>query len=183
MKYYISDLHIAHKNIIAFDKRPFWNLDDMHRELIERWNGVVKPKDEVYVLGDFAFNKKKGLEIIKQLNGTKYLIMGNHDDLSEPLKSEFYWIKEYAEVYDTGRLSVLCHYPIAHWNKQDCGAIHLYGHIHYRLSRDYQPYLEYKEMLKVMGRDVHSYNVGCMMPYMDYTPRTLDYIIEHGEGY
>lgn len=25
----------------------------------------------------------------------------------------------------------------------------------------------------------NAYNVGCMLPYMDYTPRTLDYIIKH----
>ena len=29
MKYYISDLHFGHKNIIKFDKRPFFNIDDV----------------------------------------------------------------------------------------------------------------------------------------------------------
>lgn len=26
-------------------------------------------------------------------------------------------------------------------------------------------------------KDYHFYNVGCMLPYMDYTPRTLEEII------
>lgn len=27
-KFYISDLHLGHKNILAFDNRPFFNLKE-----------------------------------------------------------------------------------------------------------------------------------------------------------
>lgn len=28
-KFYISDLHLGHKNILAFDNRPFFSLEEM----------------------------------------------------------------------------------------------------------------------------------------------------------
>ena len=54
MKYYISDLHIGHKNCIIFDNRPFSTLEEMHDTIVENWNSVVKKDDEVYILGDYA---------------------------------------------------------------------------------------------------------------------------------
>lgn len=52
MKFYISDLHIGHKNILKFDNRPFTSLEEMEKTIINNWNGVVKKNDEVYILGD-----------------------------------------------------------------------------------------------------------------------------------
>ena len=51
-KFYISDLHFGHKNILGFDNRPFVDIEQMNNELIRRWNSVVSDGDVVYVLGD-----------------------------------------------------------------------------------------------------------------------------------
>ena len=51
-KFYIADMHYDHKNVLAFDNRPFKTIDDMNAALVERWNAVVHPGDIVYVLGD-----------------------------------------------------------------------------------------------------------------------------------
>ena len=69
---------------------------------------------------------------------------------------------------------VLCHYPIAHWRNADYGYIHLYGHIH--AGRDSRPFEDYKAEMRKRDIPYRCYNVGCMMPYMNYTPRTLDEI-------
>lgn len=53
MKYYISDLHFDHTNVIKFDNRPFKDVEEMNNTLINNWNSVVKKSDIVYVLGDF----------------------------------------------------------------------------------------------------------------------------------
>ena len=33
------------------------------------------------------------------------------------------------------------------------------------------------------GSKIRAYNVGCMLPYMDYEPRTLEEIVTGGEAY
>ena len=175
-KFYISDLHLGHKKAITFDNRPFSDLEDMKRSIIQNWNSAVTKDDYVYILGDMFWNNDEAPEILDQLNGYKYLIRGNHDRINSKIEEYFVWIKDYAEIKDNGRNIVLCHYPIAHWRNADYGAIHLYGHIH--SGRDNRPFEEYKELMKQRGISYCCYNVGCIMPYMNYTPRTLNEIIE-----
>lgn len=85
-----ADTHFGHENIIHLDNRPFKNLEHMDAELIRRWNARVKPFDQIIIAGDFMFHNtehgKKGqgtiktpYDYIKQLNGLKYFIRGNHD--------------------------------------------------------------------------------------------------------
>ena len=52
----------------------------MNAHMIRQWNDHVTKKDEVYILGDFAISRGRAAdEILRQLNGKKYLIEGNHD--------------------------------------------------------------------------------------------------------
>jgi calcineurin-like phosphoesterase family protein len=78
--FFTSDLHVFHENVLDFDKRPFDDIEHMHRVLINNYNATV-PKDGLcYFLGDIGFcNTPELADIIKQLNGTKVLILGNHD--------------------------------------------------------------------------------------------------------
>ncbi|MBQ1192537.1 MAG: hydrolase, partial [Lachnospiraceae bacterium] len=44
------------------------------------WNSVVGKNDLIYIVGDFSFKKAKDTEnLLRQLNGDKVLIKGNHD--------------------------------------------------------------------------------------------------------
>lgn len=58
MNYYISDLHLFHKNVTGkgknFDGRPFSDLESMHAYIMERWNNKVSADDLVHILGDVA---------------------------------------------------------------------------------------------------------------------------------
>lgn len=74
--FFIGDLHFGHENIHKF--RPFVNEYDHRHHLIETWNGTVKKRDIVYVLGDAAFTSE-GLDSIGELSGRKVLVRGNHD--------------------------------------------------------------------------------------------------------
>ena len=49
MKYYTSDLHLDHANMLKFEPeaRPFTNVDEMNETIIQNWNAKVKPGDEV----------------------------------------------------------------------------------------------------------------------------------------
>lgn len=52
----------------------------MAEELIRRHNELVAPEDEVWWVGDVAMgDKTHSLPLVKQFNGIKFLIPGNHD--------------------------------------------------------------------------------------------------------
>lgn len=143
---FTSDTHFWHKNIIELGHRSYANLDEMHAALIANWNKCVKPDDSIYHLGDFSFGGPTKVEsILKQLNGIKYLVRGNHDDsvLKDSCIKYFEWVKDiyYLKVPDESveggsQGIVLCHYPIASWQNMHHGAWHLHGHCHGTLPVD-----------------------------------------------
>lgn len=70
------------------------------------------------------------------------------------------------------------------WKEQHYDSILLYGHVHNSIEESY-----FQKCLREMNNDVffgdkvgdsilRAYNVGCMMLYMDYEPRTLAEIID-----
>ena len=132
--YFIADTHFGHAKIIDFCNRPFANVEEMDNTLIQNWNSVVRPGDDIYILGDFAFlDANKVHVIVARLNGRKHLIRGNHDRFIKHYAKhadDFVWIKDYAEVEINGRRFVLFHYPITEWAGYYRNAIHCYGHVH-----------------------------------------------------
>lgn len=135
-----SDLHFNHKNIIQYTNRP-WTFEEQTEELITRWNSRVGLMDEVYHLGDFAFIKHgesgKLVDIIKQLNGRIHFLLGNHDDrktFADACRMDgmkhVEWVRDYAEIRDGRNKVVLCHYPLAIWNRSHHGSWMLHGHCH-----------------------------------------------------
>ena len=90
--FFTSDCHFGHKKILTMGNgRPFETMEDMESKLIENWNKKILSNDDiVYVLGDmfWNYNSKKIKEILSQLNGKKYLILGNHDRLTPNEKSD-----------------------------------------------------------------------------------------------
>ena len=79
-RWYTADTHFGHTNIIKYCNRPFRDTSHMDTVLMNNWNSVVNPDDEVYVLGDIILgNFLAGIEKCKQLNGQKFMVPGNHD--------------------------------------------------------------------------------------------------------
>src|SRR3978361_1949415 len=80
--HFTADHHFGHENIIGLSSRPFASIEEMDKCMIERWNEVVAPGDNVWHLGDFAFRceLRRMRSIFSRLNGSKHLIPGNHDD-------------------------------------------------------------------------------------------------------
>ena len=137
--YFTSDHHFGHTNIIKFSNRPFETVEEMNAVLIERWNEKINPEDEVYHLGDFGMTKDKELigNILDQLNGTKYLIVGNHEGSALENRKKFKWVKDYHElkVKDPDckngvQRIILFHYAMRVWRSDFRGTWHLYGHSH-----------------------------------------------------
>ena len=178
---YIADMHFDHESIIAYDNRPFSSVTEMNEELISRWNRVVKEGDLTWILGDFCLGSpERWAEILDRLNGRKALISGNHDsaDAVRLLQDRFEDIAEYREITDGDRQVILCHYPILAFRDHYFGRIHLYGHVHTGFEANIT------EHAKKLVRDLYvrqdvcqSFNVGAMLPWMDYTPRSLEDIL------
>lgn len=177
-KFYISDWHYGHSNVLAFDNRPFKTIEEMNQALVDRWNAVVGAGDIVYVLGDmFWCNMQTAIPVLDSLHGQKILIKGNHDRCKDArFQKKFAKVTEYLEVDDCDRKVVLCHYPIPCFKNHFYGWYHLYGHVHNSFEWNMTEHDKYL-MQELYGRPCQMFNVGAMMPWMDYTPRTLDEII------
>ena len=68
---FIADLHFGHNNSLAFDARPFKDIQTHDEEIVKAWNRFVDTDDDVWILGDFSWhNATRTLEILRQLNGT-----------------------------------------------------------------------------------------------------------------
>lgn len=78
--FFTSDWHLGHENVIKFDERPFKDANHMNRVLINNYNATVTKDDICYFLGDVGMLQSTELsKMIKELNGTKVLLLGNHD--------------------------------------------------------------------------------------------------------
>jgi len=121
----IGDLHFGHKNIQKFRKDMGFANELEHRHYVmEQWNKTVTKRDKVYVLGDACFTME-AIEDIGNLNGTKILIRGNHDNLNT---SDY--LKVFKEVEGIVRYkhAWLTHAPI-HPDELR-GKVNIHGHVH-----------------------------------------------------
>jgi calcineurin-like phosphoesterase family protein len=167
-KFYVSDTHFGHTNILAMQPRNFRDIETHDEHLIDRWNSVVGDEDIVYHLGDFAMALHERAErvrwIFSRLRGRKFLIVGNHDvdrsgNVHQTLLS-LEWEEPptgFRFTDDGGRRVVMAHYAQRSWQHQLKGSVHFFGHSHGHLPGE------------GLSRDV-----GVDMPDVAYMPRTFD---------
>lgn len=138
--FFTADSHFGHAGIIGMCNRPYADIEEHDRALVDAWNAVVQPGDEVWHLGDFAYRcpPQRVRQLFDQLNGTKHLIKGNHDFKGPTLQLGWASIHELTETVVDGQVLVLCHYALRTWRNVRRGAIHLYGHSHGNLPGNRQ---------------------------------------------
>lgn len=200
MRYYIADNHFYHRAILThMDKRDFSDVEEMNEYMIQQWNHKVRMNDEVVILGDLSWgNLEQTQKIIDRLNGHLFLIRGNHDYFVDDKKfdrSQFEWIKDYAELNDNKRKVVLSHYPIVCYNGQYRKDINgnpktymLHGHTHN--TQDQQLLDQYRDFVTSRTHDVIGGGVeaipcqliNCFCLYSDCVPLTLDEWIENDKS-
>lgn len=136
--YFTADLHLGHAGIIRMTRRPFASVEEHDSALVALWNGRVGPKDEVHVLGDFAFrgSPERTRKLFASLRGRKHLVIGNHDGrdtLELPWDSPPVHYREVAAEGGGPKL-VLSHYALRNaWNGWFRGSCALFGHHHGRM--------------------------------------------------
>lgn len=173
MNYYTADLHFGHKNVIAFDSRPFESVEEMDRLLIEYWNSRITEKDTVYIIGDLCYRSSRDPSwYLSRLNGEKYLILGNHDTTllsNSKAVSLLAGIDKMMHITDGDREICLCHFPLAEWNGYFKGSWHIYGHIHNRREETFQ-FMRTKE---------RALNAGCMIN--GFVPVTFEELVRNNQ--
>ena len=124
-----ADLHIGQASIVKYrtrhDGSVFLDTHEHTEYLKIRWNATVNPKDTVIILGDVAFGADN-IQLLKEFNGIKKLIMGNHDS---------YPAEKYLQVFNSVQASmqicnmILTHIP-AHPGQFPRYAANIHGHLH-----------------------------------------------------
>ena len=128
--YIIADTHFGDDDIRLYEERPFPDTETMDNEMIRRWNEVVGEQDRVYHLGDFCSQgEERCRELLSQLNGHKYLVVGNHDHYLTPQK----WRElGFEECYDLPvilkQFFILSHEPL--YVCRSMPYANLFGHVH-----------------------------------------------------
>ena len=122
MDFYISDLHNDDSNIIIYEHRPFKDTKHMRKILVANWNSKVTNDDTVWILGDIG-----NPEILRDLNGNKKIVLGNHDKLDK-IKSICPEIEVYNYPIMVGPLW-LSHEPILYMPKES-PYLNIHWHIH-----------------------------------------------------
>ena len=133
MKYFTSDLHLGHSNIIESCNRPFASVEDMNDTLFSNFKYVLKSGDILYILGDFAFDKVVGakfLDYFKTKGVCVHLILGNHDSENMQVCFQNYLttmtIRKKVKIIGYGHSLLLDHYPLF----QGKNRYQLHGHLH-----------------------------------------------------
>lgn len=135
--FFTSDTHFGHKNILEYCKRPYSSVEEMNEVLIKNWNEVVPEDGIIFHLGDFAFGGSTLFNsILPRLNGTKVLILGNHDNKNFRKSYGKYFAEITSQLLLTidGRQVYLNHYPFLCYGgslrNPENAVWQLYGHLH-----------------------------------------------------
>lgn len=167
-RFFTADLHLGHRNIARYeperaraagvaplegpaDDETQSRLDSL---LIDRWNEVVRPDDEVWLLGDACMGRlDRTIEHLRRLLGRIVLVPGNHDRVWAGDHRREQWWDCYLdagidEIVDgttslglaDGTVVDADHFPYegdsraedryVDWRPLDRGRVLLHGHVH-----------------------------------------------------
>ena len=160
MIYFTSDTHFCHNKSFLYEPRGFNDIKEHDNQIIQNWNSLIKPDDDVYHLGDvMLLNNELGIKYLQSLNGKIHIILGNH---CTAIREELYRnCSNVVEVCLAKILKIkkqhyfLCHYPTITANYDDKPyhqhLINLYGHTH-------QQHLFYNDnpFMYNVGMDAHN---------------------------
>lgn len=134
--WYTGDQHYGHA--LLQEMRGFLTIVEHDSALIAMHNAVVAKGDRVIHIGDFAYrcDVKRKRAILSQLNGSHWLVSGNHDDADT---LSLGWAGQPSHMLlltDSGSRICASHYAMRVWPSMRRGVIHLFGHSHNRIPAD-----------------------------------------------
>jgi calcineurin-like phosphoesterase family protein len=180
-RWYISDHHLFHYNILKYGERPFANLGEMHDALVTYHNELVKPNHHVSFLGDVTIlrggrvDKERFINEVRRYNGHKRLYLGNHDHWNV----ELYKQAGFEKIYATWRSEegfITSHIPL-HPRSLSTANANVHGHIHQAATYEPVIFPEWKkDNGKVVPAKVVPY-INVSVEAVKYKPMHLDEIL------
>ncbi len=181
MIYLSSDLHFGHDKNFIYKPRGFFSVQENDEIIVERFNSIVQPDDDLYLLGDQMLgDNEHGLDCLRQLNGNLHILWGNHD--SNVRKELYKTLPNVVETLGCGAMLkykkwhfLLSHYPTLTANYDDydkplkARVWNLHGHTHSN------------NRFEFMNKGWQSYNVAVDAHYC--YPVKIDNIIEDIKWY
>lgn len=141
--WFISDLHLGHRNILKYERPHFSSLEEMHNSYAIEFKQKLDSNSIVYHLGDLALSSHSFVEewLTKNLSTKRfYNIYGNHDSsrLQKIVTHCYDTLMLRVTEDDTGTIQKvwLAHYAHKVWPGSGSGSWHLYGHSHGNLADD-----------------------------------------------
>lgn len=172
--FYISDHHFFHTNIITMCNRPFKDLAEMNQSMIDSWNSVVDPLDNVIYGGDLVLGssrnyREKVKDLLLKLNGAKFLVRGNHDRSRKTMLAlGFLDVYPFANLTDSGFNIFMIHNLMRNFDQYqsniEAADVVLYGHIHNNTYDD------------IRIKD-HSKFINISVENLNYIPHTISQLI------
>ena len=135
MIYFTADWHLRHANILKHTPAraaQFFDIEQMGEHFISECNRVVKPNDELRILGDWIWGASWAGHYRAKLKVRKiHVVAGNHDARFLINHVSSYKEIDYPKI--DGIRFHLAHYPMFSWRgREKAKSIHLYGHSHGR---------------------------------------------------
>jgi calcineurin-like phosphoesterase family protein len=131
MIWFTADWHYDHENIIKYFNRPFPNVNEMNKTLINSFLALVdRKKDILYFLGDLSFSHILFERLAKEVFPRNTIfVRGNHDRFSTNINKKY-------DVWDQKTITiekqpiVLNHFCLRTWDRSHYNSWHLYAHSH-----------------------------------------------------
>lgn len=177
-----ADHHFGHRNLLRFQDKDgmyfrgdrFSSVEEMDAEMVRLWNETVGTQDKVYHLGDVVMGDRvRDFEILRQLNGRKVLIKGNHDRAKLKVYAEHFKDVRATHLLETGSWPcthlVLSHVPLNQFSLKR-GWTNIHGHTHSNGSpkgpyvsvcvekHDYRP-VEFNRVVELAHEAIKKYGV------------------------
>ncbi|WP_019808835.1 metallophosphoesterase family protein [Saccharomonospora halophila] len=148
--WFTSDTHFDHRLVAG--NRGFAAPAEHDAALVDNWNDLVGPDDEVWHLGDLGMgDPARWVDTVRRLHGRIHLVTGNHDRCAPGVRRDAHrhqraWLEFLTSVQPfarrrlDGHTVLLSHYPYVgdhtatdryrQWRLPDLGDRLLHGHVH-----------------------------------------------------
>ena len=133
----ISDHHFGHANILRFEGAhrnggALACVEDHDDWLVLQHNKTVGKADVTYFLGDVCFNMDRLETHVAKMNGTKHLILGNHDRYDTVSMARYQQVFKTVSPMKYWKGWIMTHVPLHYQELKSSRkwAGNMHGHLH-----------------------------------------------------